>query len=307
MSYKLFYLFVLSILCVNIAAQDFVASLYFEDNKGKKDTLEFGSLIGARNCIDTNFGEIDILDQPLDSFDVRFLSYASGNPNAPILLVAECDHEDNDIFFGEPFMQHGVKYESKKSFLNIGNCIPNGGGSLFEFFIAKNAAYPITISWDSDLFQDTCWSNTLISEIPIFLDTTWCEERINYPRTLLSKSNSVTIDEPNFVTFTREDSTIVSMYYLFLPNSSRPLILTNVSNEIEKIDIDLYPNPVQDRLTLDTDKNNFNYTIMNTQGQQVLQGEYREFIEVSTLESGIYFIQIQDKDNLYQAQKFVKL
>ena len=62
MNFKLLFSFVLSILCVNLAAQDFEASLCFEDSTGKKDTLEFGNVNGARNCLDSNLGEVDISD-----------------------------------------------------------------------------------------------------------------------------------------------------------------------------------------------------------------------------------------------------
>ena len=67
-----------------------------------------------------------------------------------------------------------------------------------------------------------------------------------------------------------------------------------------------FPNPVHDVLHTSLE-NEFEYSIQNIQGQKVLNGHAISEIDVNDLPDGIYFIQIQDKDNLYQAQKFVKL
>ncbi len=67
-----------------------------------------------------------------------------------------------------------------------------------------------------------------------------------------------------------------------------------------------HPNPVKDILYTSLE-NEFEYSIQNIQGQKVLNGHAISEIDVNDLPDGIYFIQIQDKDNLYQAQKFVKL
>jgi len=84
------------------------------------------------------------------------------------------------------------------------------------------------------------------------------------------------------------------------------LLSTNVSNLPVLGEKKFYPNPVQDVLHTSLEKE-FEYSIQNIQGQKVLSGNAISEIDVSDLPDGIYFIQIQDKDNLYQAQKFVKL
>ena len=68
----------------------------------------------------------------------------------------------------------------------------------------------------------------------------------------------------------------------------------------------VYPNPVQDKLYLEIKGENFDYQILNFQGQQMVQGSYRNYIDVSLLPPGIYFLQLQQEDDLYQAIKFVK-
>jgi len=84
------------------------------------------------------------------------------------------------------------------------------------------------------------------------------------------------------------------------------LLSTYVSNLPTLGENKFFPNPVQDVLRTSLE-NEFEYSIQNIQGQEVLNGHAISEIDVSSLPDGIYFIQIQDKENLYQAQKFVKL
>ena len=81
---------------------------------------------------------------------------------------------------------------------------------------------------------------------------------------------------------------------------------TSVSNLPALGEKKFHPNPVKDILYTSLE-NEFEYSIQNIQGQKVLNGHAISEIDVNDLPDGIYFIQIQDKDNLYQAQKFVKL
>ncbi len=79
----------------------------------------------------------------------------------------------------------------------------------------------------------------------------------------------------------------------------------DVENDVE---VNLYPNPVLDRLYLDIDINvqNFDFQIFNLQGQQTLQGVYEDEINVTTMPSGIYFLQVQLEPDVYRYIKFVK-
>jgi len=71
-------------------------------------------------------------------------------------------------------------------------------------------------------------------------------------------------------------------------------------------DFHIYPNPVEDKLYLEKTDPNWEYKIINLQGQAILQGKYQDFIEVSQLHSGIYFLQLSNNAELYKAVKFVK-
>ena len=79
------------------------------------------------------------------------------------------------------------------------------------------------------------------------------------------------------------------------------------TNDLQTLsNLTLYPNPVLDKLYLETSEQNWNYQILNLQGQLILKGNYEDNIEVSQLPSGIYFLQLSREDEMYRAVKFVK-
>jgi hypothetical protein len=79
------------------------------------------------------------------------------------------------------------------------------------------------------------------------------------------------------------------------------------TNDLQTLsNLTLYPNPVQDKLYLETTEQNWKYQILNLQGQYLLEGKYQKNIEVEQLPSGIYFIQLSREGEKYRAIKFVK-
>jgi len=75
-----------------------------------------------------------------------------------------------------------------------------------------------------------------------------------------------------------------------------------VSTEnLDSYEFKLYPNPVDDRLTLDASENITSLSVFNTLGQQV---KYftplttKADLDISDLDSGIYFIKVQIKDKM---------
>lgn len=71
---------------------------------------------------------------------------------------------------------------------------------------------------------------------------------------------------------------------------------------VEKIN--LYPNPATNKLFLNSTLT-LNYTIYNTMGQQVLSGVYNNGIDLAALNSGVYFIRLNDKTN-QTVKRFIK-
>ena len=103
----------------------------------------------------------------------------------------------------------------------------------------------------------------------------------------------------------REDTVLVSTYYLTVPNRLDGSVIINTSSIHENTE-SIYPNPVQDKLYLETKGQKWNYKIINLHGLQMMKGQYQDHIGVEALPSGIYFLQLQRDGELYKAIKFVK-
>ncbi|MFT6783722.1 MAG: hypothetical protein ACJA1A_003663, partial [Saprospiraceae bacterium] len=71
-------------------------------------------------------------------------------------------------------------------------------------------------------------------------------------------------------------------------------ILSTSVEEIEGNDIIIWPNPAKDIIHIKTGTKNFSVTIRNCVGQKVLVLKNKTTIDISTCDSGIYFISVTD-------------
>ena len=291
----------------SLLGQDFVAQLYFEDSLGARDTLTFGRLADATIfSLNEEIGEVDIKNDTLDNFDVRFYRIQGSSPNLDFELFWLCDY----VSGSESRSLFDTYSETKAMFNRAEECEEFSFRFREQFFIPVSANFPVTVSWDASLFQDSCSLNANISEVPFFVQAEsyiFCPKRINHSFISLRDSNSVILTEPNFLSYNRvrEDTTLVASYYLTLPNAFNGNIMINTS-EILESNVKIFPNPVQDKLYLETTDQNWNYTIQNLQGQQMMNGVYQDGVDVAQLPSGIYFLQLQREEDYFKAIKFVK-
>lgn len=88
---------------------------------------------------------------------------------------------------------------------------------------------------------------------------------------------------------------------------SDPFVVLSVT-DVEAITA-IYPNPADDRITIETSKlfnlNGIDYTISVVSGKQVKRGSYDQFIDVSALDDGLYLLQMQ-LDEQVITRRFVK-
>jgi hypothetical protein len=100
-----------------------------------------------------------------------------------------------------------------------------------------------------------------------------------------------------------ENGTIRYHYPFFYQNREQCEITSSIQNGSMR-SISFFPNPVQTSLNFNTsDKKG--YKIRNSLGVAVLEGEFEEKIDLSTLPKGIYFIELQSK-NQTSHFKFLK-
>lgn len=78
-------------------------------------------------------------------------------------------------------------------------------------------------------------------------------------------------------------------------------------NEIGSIDLDIYPNPCQNKISFDWPNSNsdFRYSILDITGKMMLNGAVATNIDVSILASGTYILSVDNGQNIVR-KKFTK-
>ena len=99
------------------------------------------------------------------------------------------------------------------------------------------------------------------------------------------------------------DSSDCSIKFVDFPCDTSTVSVYDLKSSV---DLKIFPNPVNNKLYLETTNQNWSYQIINLQGQQMMQGQYQDHVDVNQLTPGIYFLQLQKEEEWYQAIKFVK-
>lgn len=120
----------------------------------------------------------------------------------------------------------------------------------------------------------------------------------------LNRPEGVTVDLCGNVYFTDAQNNRIRKV-TFHPNCF-PESVKNVNKENE---VNIYPNPAEEQLTIACGSGIKELRVMNTIGQVLIeQKNYTEkaIVNVSGLNSGVYFIQMSDKDGRVVTRRFVK-
>jgi hypothetical protein len=85
------------------------------------------------------------------------------------------------------------------------------------------------------------------------------------------------------------------------------VITSEVSNIDDNNKFEIYPNPTNSSLFIKTGYiSTFQFSIINSMGQFILQGRLNgNSIDVSSLQSGIYFIRLKDEKGQWFNSKFI--
>jgi hypothetical protein len=83
--------------------------------------------------------------------------------------------------------------------------------------------------------------------------------------------------------------------------------VNTITDQESNLDIHLYPNPVNEFLQVVTNDNGtFEYLVLDNVGRQVLQGRLGSTLKVSSLESGLYYLCLEDTEGNKEVKKFIK-
>lgn len=286
----------ISIITTSLAQQTplFEIPLYFEDAVGNKDTIIVGYDEDASSYeINPQFGENQIWGPYDEEFEVRARKI--------------------------PFV---VDLETKKCISSVGFG-PSGGCGVSNgtTIMVRLKNPPLKVSWNKDLMQtDDCrrgsflapsehWAvvpdlnllepwmiHCLFEKEEVFIDFTGQNTLMYSAGNILDTVENVGLD------------TIQWMGLVFTSETC-PDLIDNVENLIiETNSISVFPNPVNQRITIDTEEEVVETRIYNSQGSLVLSknlGGQKEF-DVQLLSSGIYLGWVELKSGRHRTFRFIK-
>jgi len=133
------------ILPTALFSQEFQTALYFEDALGNRDTVNIAFDPMATDSIDLDFGEVNLIDQPLsDGLDIRMVQAPQNHfdlcGNEEITLL-----DDKTSYTTEDIV---APYDCPIEFYIDAN-------SIIKILIPKRNI-PVTCNWDSSAFNIEC-------------------------------------------------------------------------------------------------------------------------------------------------------
>lgn len=249
--------------------QTFEFKMYFEDSVGNKDTLTMGYDPTASDSIDANFGEINIINIPLDSvFDVRI----SDEFNLGLGV-------DNQTFH----TKKNIVYNNSCSNINV-----------ITLNIKANN-WPVTATWDSTLFNNSCLDGSVFNSMLNWFDVSGGSDLLVE---FLMLKDSVVFSSNNIIghsAFVNSNNDTISVFEIILSN---PDYMSSVK-ENNFSSLTVYPNPFTNTLNF-TFENNINGKIMiyDVSGQLIysenIQNKNLFTLNTTNLNNGVFFYQVID-------------
>lgn len=273
-------------------AQEFSFELYFEDAVGNKDTLILGYDPMATDSIDVVFGETNIISDPWDSlFDVRITDK----------FFIRGDSESDTATF-----------HTKKQIVNY-SC--NTRPHTLSAIDIKAKYWPVTASWNSVLFQDSCLNGSIFTS---FHPGGWWD--VGSPSDLalviLGQQSQATFSSQirlsvgghlndNYAYVSEEGDTI-SIFWQAFGDSN---LVRVAINEKEREAIKIYPNPVSDFLNIQCDNVGRidRIRIFNSLGglMRIEPGANR--IDLRNLPNGMYVVQVLFSNGRRETRRILKV
>ena len=281
-------IYILAMLQVSsmLFAQEFSTKLYLEAANGEKDMLEIGYDPNATHGIDPDFGEINF-DSPisLEKFQVFIVNHR--------------------VVWGTTFPEY---LYGEKSYYLKKEIIDKRAEFIEGNAIAIAVPYessPVTVSWDSDKFNDPKHNYSIITDWPLgsWFDCGGCTFK-HY----MSEINKIVIENcnTNFSYKKDEETFRFRLFYVAFGNKEN---LAVDKTEKMKEAVSFYPNPVVDFCHIEKGRvENFEQIrIFSVSGNKVMseKGDV-PVIDCRNLTSGAYIAEITTAGNEKHYCKLIK-
>ncbi len=254
---------------------EFSFELYFEDAAGNKDTVIIGYDEQATNGIDSNFGEIDILNQPWD-----------GNLEARV-----GDKTYSGLSSSEGWIQPNT-YLSKKQIVKSYCQEIDYPERVSIQFTTNN--YPLTMKWDKSLFEDDCHKYSFL----FGQDDHYHFDVTGY--LMLGSLDSLVIDSlldfsgRELASYEMNGNKIGVLQFVF----HRYTTVSVFDYKIEETKV--FPNPFNDFIVLPEGLQATNIKLMDLNGKEVnFNMENNKIFPVNCV-PGVYFLKIESEYETYQ-------
>lgn len=264
--------------------QEFSFKMYFEDAIGNKDTLEFGYDVNGTDTIDSIFGEINIIETPLDSvFDVRISDAFWNNGNGT--------------------------FQTKKQIIQNNNC------TSFSFITIdfKCNNWPVTATWDNTVFNDLCRNGSVLTSVHPggWWDTgspsdLWRAELLNTNQvTYTSNYYSGQFDE-NYA-YVNDQNDTISVFWQAFGDST--ILMLGTEELVSKNGIKIFPNPTTNFITIQSINQDLkieSIQVLNTNGNSQPITMTGKNIDLTRIPNGLYFIQLTLSNGQTITKKIIK-
>ncbi len=287
---KILYAFFIALLIsTTLTAQEFSFTLAFEDAVGNTDTIVLGYDMLATDSVDTSFNEVNIINTPWDSvFEVRIT-----------------DELHTRVYTEDSTANYHLKKQIIKNYC--------GEWPPAVTLDIKCNNWPVTMSWDSTLFNDSCNEGSFIYRQDIGFGWDVILGASNIGLVLFSSKNQTTFTA-NYQGFVDEYSSYVNdnldTISVFWVNIGDSLVLKSDVHEIET-PIDIRVSPVPTESTIQLSGNSIHQIetmqLFDLSGNQVAAYGNQTSIDLNHYKAGIYILYIQLKDKTSFTQKVIKL
>lgn len=275
-------------------AQEFSVELFFQDAAGNQDSIILGYDDNATNGIDSAFGETNIIST----------SYNAG------LDVRISDENKARTTYPNPI---SPTYHTKKQIFQK-NC-PTSFSIQAIDIVTDN--WPVTLTWDSSLFDDSCRNGTVFTSInpggwwdtsspSAYTSGFWRVELFNQNQVIFDDNTYYPSASTTNYSYMSDNNRVVSVFWFAFGNESQ--LLSTKDDKLSNVVI--YPNPTLNEVKIDLGTMNLEVQtieLLDMNGKRSkITLDKNNVIRLKNYKNGIYFVSIQFKNGQTLMKKIIK-